>query len=231
MCTVSWIRTPCGYELFCNRDEKRKRQPAIGPHITEQDGVAWVAPIDGDFGGTWIGVNHLGLTVCLLNGTPADGTPGPISRGFLTRELLSSRTMDEAIERLDEAALENYSAFTLIVLAVGRPAIAAAWDRNHLVIHTHAERLQPYTSSSYESDSVVRYRRASYEHARLHGIAFHASHQFGRSPWSVCMHRDDAETVSFTGISVNRRHVCLLYSSGAPCTGIRGTPVSLPRVA
>ena len=37
------------------------------PRIGDVRGVSFVAPIDGDHGGSWIGVNQFGLTLCLLN--------------------------------------------------------------------------------------------------------------------------------------------------------------------
>jgi hypothetical protein len=232
MCTVTWVRTTDGYELFCNRDEKLTRLRAIGPALAEQEGVMWMAPLDGNFGGTWVGVNHLGVTVCLLNGEPADGSPERISRGLLARALLSRRTADEVSQYLvDKVALGDYSAFTLVAIESDRPAIAIAWDRTRLITHPNADHLQPFTSSAFEPEKIAAYRRALYMQEGVRGVAFHAAHQFGKSPWSVCMHREDAETVSFTRVSVTRRHVSLLYSPVAPCAGIRGTPVSLPRVA
>src|SRR3982751_1081178 len=67
MCTVSWIRTREGYQLLCNRDERHTRRPAQAPTVREDQGVQFIAPIDGDEGGSWIGVNQFGLTLCLLN--------------------------------------------------------------------------------------------------------------------------------------------------------------------
>ena len=56
MCTVSWIHQGPGYQLFCNRDEKHTRRPASKPQLLTRGGVRFLAPIDGDFGGTWIAV-------------------------------------------------------------------------------------------------------------------------------------------------------------------------------
>ena len=67
MCTVSWLRQSNGYQLFCNRDEKRTRRPSSGPQLLVRDGVRFLAPIDADFGGTWIAVNEFGLSLVLVN--------------------------------------------------------------------------------------------------------------------------------------------------------------------
>ena len=35
MCTLSWLRSSTGYELFCNRDEARSRARAHAPERRE----------------------------------------------------------------------------------------------------------------------------------------------------------------------------------------------------
>src|SRR5258707_15575033 len=69
MCTATWIRTRDGYELFFNRDELATRKPALPPAAREREGVRFLAPEDGDAGGTWIGVNERAIAVGLANGT------------------------------------------------------------------------------------------------------------------------------------------------------------------
>jgi len=55
MCTVSWLRRAGGYELFCNGDGRRARKGAAPPVTQEARGVRFLAPLDGDHGGTWLG--------------------------------------------------------------------------------------------------------------------------------------------------------------------------------
>ena len=68
MCTVTWIYEPGGYHLLCNRDEKKDRAPALAPRIHQRGWVRFIAPVDAQFGGSWIAVNEFGVSVCLLNG-------------------------------------------------------------------------------------------------------------------------------------------------------------------
>lgn len=75
MCTVTWTRTSGGYHLFMNRDELWTRGVAEGPALREGGAVRYLAPIDSDAGGTWIGVNAYGVTLCLLNHYPEAGEP------------------------------------------------------------------------------------------------------------------------------------------------------------
>ncbi|HKX45758.1 MAG TPA: NRDE family protein, partial [Planctomycetota bacterium] len=68
MCTVTWIRRVDGFELFCNRDERRTRPAALLPEARRgPSGIEYAAPIDAEAGGTWVAVNERGLALCLLN--------------------------------------------------------------------------------------------------------------------------------------------------------------------
>src|SRR6266496_5302779 len=97
MCTASWTYQQDGYYLLFNRDEKRTRKGASPPRLLTRDGVRFLAPADGDFGGTWIGVNEFGVSACLLNGANLTGTEiragssrGGRSRGLLLLHLLKA---------------------------------------------------------------------------------------------------------------------------------------------
>jgi len=45
----------------------------------------------------------------------------------------------------------------------------------------------------------------------------HASHAPEIGPYSICMHRNDAATVSYTEVVVSRRITRMRYQSGSPC--------------
>ena len=59
--------------------------------------------------------------------------------------------------------------------------------------------------------------------------AFHRSHWPDRGPYSPCMHREDAVTVSYTRIRVDVDAVELTYVDGSPCKGAAGEPLRLSR--
>src|SRR5271166_4952326 len=104
MCTLSWIRDEDGYQLFFNRDEKLSRKSAMPPRQATRDGVRFLAPVDGDFGGSWIATNEIGVSVCLLNGTNLTGSSGgrprkARSRGLLLLDLISSSSVAAVCER------------------------------------------------------------------------------------------------------------------------------------
>jgi hypothetical protein len=60
-------------------------------------------------------------------------------------------------------------------------------------------------------------------------LEFHRSHVPARSAYSACMHRPDAETVSFSRIYVRGRETEFLYSPAAPCNREPAVRRTLPR--
>ena len=150
MCTVTWTRSESGYELLSNRDEKVTRAAALGPRILERGGVRFIAPIDGDFGGTWIGANEFGLSLCLLNG--AGPSRGRTSRGLLVLDLLTSVTAAEATERLLAIDPSAYGPFTLLMIERG--GRTAVFDSDGSKIGAGRDQRPPLVSSSFDPAGV-----------------------------------------------------------------------------
>lgn len=239
MCTVSWVHEDEGYQLFCNRDERISRAPGLGPRLAARAGVRFVAPIDGDFGGAWIGVNEFGVSLCLLNGAPrpAGRVPAPHrSRGLLVLDLLSATCLAEINERVWRQDLSPFTPFTLAVLEPGLPAAVLEWDGEETAIAPYGDPYMPLVSSSFDQAGVLASRReelarAAGSAARLDSDvlhAFHRSHGNRPSAYSPCMHRPDAETVSFTHVRVTESAVTLTYTPAAPCRRLPGERVTLP---
>lgn len=236
MCTASWLHAEGGYQLLFNRDEKRTRLAALPPRVEERKGIRVIAPVDGDHGGAWIAVNDRGVAVCLLNGAPR--REGFRSRGLLLADLADARSAAEAMERLGAADLSRYAAFTVVALAPEQPASVSTWD-GHGGPTVTAESGQPLLcSSSYDFERVAAARRQEFARitagqplsaARL--FEFHASHGPAPGAYSPCMHRRDAQTVSFTWILVTPSRVTFFYSPAAPCQWLTGENLELPRAA
>jgi hypothetical protein len=188
--------------------------------------VRYIAPVDSDGGGTWLSTNEFGLSLCLLNGS-ASFEPSGIrqSRGFLLRELAWAVSAEECAQRLRYLDLSLFAPFSIVILASGRSAILAQWDGRELTVDPDGDGHMPLTSSSYDAAGVRRARLN--EFARRAGAAhpidpallywFHSSHGTVPGAYSTCMHRPDAETVSFSWVVVSRDEIRFLYSPGAPC--------------
>ena len=239
MCTASWLIRPEGFELFFNRDESRRRAVARPPERLELEGVCVLAPVDADAGGTWIGVNEFGLALGLLN-APSEREPdartapaGARSRGLLVRELLAARDARAALARLARATLAQYRGFTLALFEPGREPFVRAWDGRELAAR---EARVPLSSSSLDRERAQAERDGTLTRL-LGGRAprrellerFQASHEPERGPWSPCMHRADAATVSASQVRVDARAVALRQAPGPPCTAAFGPWLELER--
>ena len=214
----------------------RTRRAAIEPQHEQRSGVRFVAPIDGDRGGTWLSVNEYGITICLLNGAClSDQAPEPrfanaFSRGLIPLTLADAPTARDACERLAQMDLTRFPAFTTVIAEPGLPVAIAEWDGATLALLPHGEAFLPLVSSSVNSSDVRRHRQEAFARA-ITPEEFHHSHEGGPSAFSPCMHRDDAETVSYSQVLVTPQDVILSYSAGPPCRGVPLVERCLTRVS
>jgi len=222
MCTVSWQFNASGYQLFFNRDELNSRQPALSPEIKQHQNTRVIAPTDTDAGGTWISVNEHGLTLCLLNNYAAQEKikdKAWISRGQLVLDLSHATDADSLLALFNAIEPNHYRPFDLLILALNDHIHQLSWDGSELQLITNPE--MPLTSSSFQTEAVINSRVQQF-----HQITdltdsqlqhYHASHSPERGAFSVCMHRDNGQTVSFSHISVNQAQVSFDYYDGSPC--------------
>jgi hypothetical protein len=238
MCTVSWVPAQDGYTLCFNRDERHARAPEIPPAVHLTDGVRYLAPLDGDFGGTWLAGNEYGLTLALLNRYRVPGYQPPTepqSRGLLILTLIGYGRAAEALTALEESDLGPVQPFSLVALEAGQPARLAAWDGEALTTLTHRSPGLILTSSSVSEPEVALARRAAFgtlKRVTPEALAtLHLSHIPERGRCSICMHRDDAETQSFTAITVTPEEIQLVHTPDAPCRGIALPTLHLARRA
>jgi len=242
MCTLSWVFEHQDYRVYFNRDESRERQTAIPPRVhKKQMGVEFIAPIDAEAGGSWIAVNQYGLSVCLLNyyqGSEPVDSASKLTRGAIVISLIGSMNFDELEQRLNKLELTVFAGFTLVVFQKG--AVKGwQWDGDTLQAIAPTP---PLISSLLHKDVVLAKRKHYFE--RLPDLhpktleAFHSSHfenevrqESGEllAECSVCMHRDNAQTVSLSVIEVNSECVSMTYTQGSPCSSRADSPVVLMR--
>ncbi len=240
MCTVSWLREPAGYQVFFNRDERRTRAPGLPPTHGRTGDTAWLAPLDGDHRGTWIGVSEHGVTLGLLNRygeSPADAEPDePTSRGHLVTALLDLRALADLPARIEAAHPTRYRPFTLAAFAPDADACLLGWDGRAVTLDRVTGSGLVLTSSGHDQAGAARVRTALFARQRPGGgwtadglTALHRSHEPERGPYSVCMHRPDAATVSATWVVVTPGAVRLRYHAGPPCRTAAAPDLTLPR--
>lgn len=240
MCTVTWLHRGNSYRLFCNRDELRTRRPALPPRLHQQEDGRFLAPIDGEADGTWIAANEHGLTLCLLNDYRSPVThrdQGFTSRGLLVFSMATSSGLGAVVETWKSLTLDAYRPFTLLVLAPSEPPCTLHWNGEEAVTRRSSLR-PPLSSSSFDDRRAEAVRRQLFasqlpadEEATTGEqlLAFHRGHLPERGPFSVCMHRPDASTVSFSLVEVRPESVSFAYAPGPPCETRLEKPLMLGR--
>lgn len=225
---MTWRHSEQGYEVLCNRDELKTRKPALPPQIKERCGVRYVAPMDGDAGGAWIGANEFGICLALLNyydATHAATGTHYISRGGLLVSLLDATLQAEVTHRLQRQNLVSFRPFILLAFSSDRAVSLSIWEGKDLSHESIDTMHMPITTSSFAGRQVVAHRRRCLHQLDSQQqdfsieqlLAFHRSHNPCAGAYSVCMHREDANTVSFSRVHVRSAQIEFRYYAGSPC--------------
>lgn len=228
MCTVTWHHSGEGFDVIFNRDELKTRKPALPPQIRERNGVRYLAPIDGDAGGAWIGVNEFGICLSLLNyyaATFVGAGKSYVSRGRLLISLMDVASQAEALHRLQQHCLDYYPPFILLAFAYCKPVFSFTWNGKNLLYDELDAARMPVTTSSFASQQVEAHRHQCFQQVDLKQddmtvdrlLAFHRSHIPSANAYAVCMHRDDANTVSLSHVKVTLADIELRYYPNSPC--------------
>ena len=206
-----------------NRDEKRSRVAALPPAAFQIGGRRVLYPREPS-GGTWLAVNDLGFCLALINWHRIEREPtGKIeSRGKIIPSLISTRDSNSLARELRRTSLRTRRAFRLIVIDPDRWKLTEwQWDLKTLRPRLHPWERQHWYSSGYDEREAERSRAAVCEARWLGTLAslrkLHASHFPERGAFSICMHRPDAVTVSYSEVVVSGKRITLRYQPGAPC--------------
>jgi hypothetical protein len=241
MCTLSWLPLPGGYAVAMNRDERPTRAPALPPAVATPSGIPALIPIDGEAGGSWISVNSLGHTLALLNrfeDSPLDPGGVFVSRGLLLTELAGHPGPQMVDRALAGMPLVSYRPFTLASISPASDPWLFEWNGRALERARVNEPGMLRTSSGRDQAGAERVRGALFREAKasprgltkeaLFGL--HRSHRPERGPLSICMHREEANTVSCSLITVSNSDVLFSYVDGPPGEVSGFSSYSLPRL-
>jgi len=231
MCSVTFIPQPEGFLLGMNRDESRERCVAVAPRIFQYAGRTALHPSEPS-GGTWIGVNDTGLCCALLNWYSIPSEPDRVttSRGIVVPALLAAGTIDEAGDTLIGLDLEGMAPFRLVVVSPDERAVREhRWNQGTLAELRLPWELQHWFSSGFDERGAQEQRVRTARKAARDSDAgtlpwlrrLHTSHAPIEGPFSICMHRPDAATVSYTEIASTAQAAKMRYHDGAPCDPAR----------
>jgi len=240
MCTLTLIALKKGYRLGMNRDEQRSREAAQPPEAFQQrDGEISVANPFETGGGTWIAINAHGVTLALLNwySAPQRALAAPVSRGGVIPQLRHLAGADAVAAAIREMNFSRHRPFRLVGIFPDRRAMQWRWNGIALETIEHEWRTQQWISSGFEEAEAQRIRGATFEHCLRQADAetpqwlerLHASHAPERGPFSICMHRADASTVSFTTVECATALTRLDYLPGPSCRAGEQHTVALQR--
>ncbi len=226
MCTASWLKRDGTLHLFFNRDELLTREAGLPPARFESGGVVWIAPRDGRAGGTWIAATAHGAALALLNRSAGRQPRAAISRGRLLPNLIGAERPEQLDALLATLPLARFAPFRLVALFRGEAdGRIASWDGMQLEAGEVSSALGLLCSSGLGDEQATAARSAVWERMRAETeawgaarhAAFHCDHTPRPSSLSVCMHRDDAATVSYTEIEISAHEAILRYFGTPPC--------------
>ncbi len=241
MCTVTFIARRNGYALGMNRDEKLTRvsaRPAARHRLG--DGVA-LFPSEPN-GGTWVGVNDSGATLALINrySVAARVVGKTVSRGEAVRSGLHSESPAGVDAALAKLPLNRVNPFRLIgVFPKAQTVVEWRWDLRQLQGFSHPWQTSIWISSGFDEPGAQRTRGKFFTEALRQSSAgstewlrrLQRAHGPERGPYSICMHREDATTVSYTEVVVSHTTATLRYTPGAPCCTAPRPALSLALVS
>ena len=228
MCTVSFLPNTHGFYLAMNRDEKRNRFHALAPTVVDLANSRAVFPRE-PTGGTWISTNNAGVCLALINWHCVKREPktGVVSRGEVVKALAGASCADDVANALAKLPLRKLRPFRLIAIVAPEKAVTEwRWNLEWLTMRTHQWRRQHWFSSGFDERRAELERQrvceATHNNQSTPGIRWlrqlHRSHAPKRGPFSLCMHRSDAGTVSYTEVAVSRSRVIMRYKPGPCCS-------------
>ncbi len=222
MCSLTFLPRKNGCLVAMNRDEKLQRVRASVPRIhPAADGPACYPTEPG--GGTWIGFNEHGIIAALLNWYRHPSRPEAPTRGTVVpRLLLNGPRPDWSV--IDDVDRLNPFRAILVSTDLGRIEMAT-WDGRDFRTRRLPWRKRHLFSCGVEESRAERVRAATCRLAsawpavgtRAWVRRLHASHLPARGPFSLCAHRSDAGTVSYSEITADKRRITFRYVEGPPC--------------
>lgn len=228
MCLLAFrLRTVPGVPLAlaANRDESLAR-PFDPPRV--HDGpVPFLAPVDREAGGSWIGLNAAGIAVAITNRPSREPPAGRRSRGLLVLDALRAASLDRLREALDRHLRSQraiYDNFHLLA-ASAEGAFAVRFHDGWTEV-TDLEGGDHFLTNRDELDeprvpavSAGAGADAAAEADRLAGILRdHAPVLPGGE--AVCRHGEGRGTVSATVIALpaeGLRGAVVRFAGGPPC--------------
>jgi hypothetical protein len=236
MCTFSFIPGEHGYYAAMNRDERLTRRRGLSPELVSAGDLMAVYPREPE-GGTWIACNERGITLAMLNWNLPDPRGEKLnSRGSVIPQLIAYGDLPDLAWKLSSLSLEGILPFRLVGIFWPQDQVCEfRWDGASLQRLSFSWQPRHWFSSGLSDEEAQRERgetcRLAWTQPEAGTLpwlrALHASHGAAAGPFSICVHREDAETVSYSEIEYRPSELTFTYTDGAPCRGL-GSALHLP---
>jgi hypothetical protein len=157
---------------------------------------------------------------------PARVKRNPISRGEVVKSLRATDSGNAADSELGGLPLGRINPFRLIgIFPRNNEIFEWRWDLKRLVRKARLWKTQQWVSSGFDEPTAQRVRgrifRSALREPSAEGLGWlrrlHRCHSPQPGPFSTCMHRADAATVSYTEITVLDHRAKMSYHGGPPC--------------
>ncbi len=235
MCTVTFYPgSDHHYRLSMNRDEARTRARADPPKAGICGKTPYLRPIDGSKGGTWIGVNRYGVSMCLMNHYQAPQPGGPetdfISRGWLIPNLMDAADLQDLRRQMAHLSLKRIKPFRLLVVQPDPLEVMIfQWNMRNIESEEQEVRKAIWTSAGQHASLVQKVRSQVFEDfwkekqaVTLDNIkALHATQLPEPGPLAISMSHPKAMSVSNTIIEVSAEKAVMHYLDGFPADSTR----------
>jgi Transport and Golgi organisation 2 len=238
MCTVTFWPRNGGFLLGMNRDEQRIRPIARPPAVVRQSKRSVLHPSEPS-GGTWITVNDAGVVLALINwyAKPTPPVADRLSRGAIPVYLAGCNTAADAQLAIGGLPLPRVAPFRLIgIFGRGSACHEWRWDGFKIDAIEHGCAPRQWASSGFDEAGAQRARTETFDRGLGESDAgsipwlrrLHADHGDHPGPYSTCMHRTDAATVSYTEIELSPTTLEMRYSAAPLCQATPLTVDALP---
>ncbi len=240
MCTLSFIPREQGYVVAMNRDELLSRGIAAAPQVFRTGETLAIYPHEAQ-GGTWLASNEYGVTLAVLNWNDAAkkaSSEKQKSRGLVIPDVIGASNATEAAAILAAHPLRGTFPFCLIgIFAREHEVREWRWDGQRPAQTRHSWSLRHWFSSGRSDEAATMQRGATFA-AACHDTdagsvewlrRLHRSHVPEPGPFSICVHRDDAATVSYSEVVCGPLELSFSYQPGHPCAAAGlSPPLTLP---
>jgi hypothetical protein len=225
-----------------NRDEKIARGGGEPPEVHQINGTTAIYPTEGA-GGTWIAANEYDITLALLNWNttaPCGMDAKTRSRGRVIPALISSRSQSDLQQAFEVSNFEGMMPFRLVGVFPSEQTIGE-WrsDSKQFWFQANPWEARHWFSSSLSDEQAESLRGAACRDAQFEPDAgsatwlrrLHASHAGGAGPFSLCVHRDDVETLSYSDVAVTAGQIRMRHLRGSPCMTGQIRSIEIERAA